>query len=94
MHQMIEVMTSLIKEMENVEGPNFQEKSVQEKRDNQKVGHLGRSKLISYCAQIKPFMRQIDSPKLNSRANPTDLVDVSNLNHLSGKRNFIKGPTK
>ena len=93
MHQMIEMMTSLIKEMETTEGPNFQEKSVQEKRDNQKVGHPGRSKLISYCAQIKPFMRQIDSLKLNSKANLTDPVDVSNLNHLSRQRKFIKGLT-
>ena len=94
MHQITEMMTSLIKERGTVEGPNFQEESVQEKGHDQKVGHPGRSKLISHRAQIKPFMRQLVSPELNSGANPINPVDISNLDHLSGQENFIKGPIK
>ena len=50
MHQMTEMMTSLIKKRGTIEGPNFQEESIQEKGDNQKVGQPSRSKLISQCA--------------------------------------------
>ena len=91
MHQITKMMTSLIKEKEVAESLNFQEESVHKKIDNQKVGHPGLSKFISHHAQIKPFVRQIISPKLNSRANPTDPIDVSNLDHLFGQRKFIKG---
>ena len=38
MHQITEMMTSLMKERGVVESPNFQEESVQEKSDNQKGG--------------------------------------------------------
>ena len=47
MHQITEMMTSLMKEIGVAESPNFQEESIQEKIDNQKVGHLGQSKFIS-----------------------------------------------
>ena len=77
MHQIIEMKTSLMKERGVVESPNSQEES----DDNQKVGHPDRSKFISHHAEINPFVRQLVSQELNSRANPTDLVDVSNLNH-------------
>ena len=91
MYQLKEMMTSLIKERWIAEGPNFQEGSVHEKNDNLKVGHPGQSKLISHHAEIKPFVRQLVSPELNSRANPTDPIDVSNLDHLFGQGKFIKG---
>ena len=84
MYQLTEMMTSLIKEKRIVEGPNLQEGSVHEKSDNQKVGHPGRFKLISFRAQIKPFVRQIVNPELNSGANITDSIAVSNLAHLFG----------
>ena len=38
MHQIIEMMTSLMKEKGVVESPNSQEEFVQKKSDNQKVG--------------------------------------------------------
>ena len=84
MYQLKEVMTSLIKEKWIAKGPNLQEGSVHEKNDNLKVGHPGQSKLIFHCAEIKPFVRQLVSSELNSRANPTDPIDVLNLDHLSG----------
>lgn len=91
MYQMKEMMTSLIKERWIAEGPNFQERSVHEKNDNLKVGHPGQSKLISHHAEIKPFVRPLVSSELNSRTNPTDPIDVSNLDHFSGQGKFIKG---
>ena len=57
MHQIIEMMTSLMKERRVVEGPNFQEGSIHEKSINQKVEHPDQSKLISHRAQIEPFVR-------------------------------------
>ena len=83
MHQITEMMISLMKERGVAESPNFQEKSVQEKSNNQKVRHPGRSKFISHHAQM-PFVRQLVSPELNSRANTIDPIDVSNLDHLFG----------
>ena len=83
-----------MKERGVVESPNSQGKSVQEKNDNQKVGHPGQSKFISHHAEIKPFVRQLVSQELNSKANPTDPVDVSNLNHLFRQGKFIKGPNE
>ena len=41
MLQMTKMTTNLMKERGIVEGPNFQEESIQEKSDNQKVGHPG-----------------------------------------------------
>ena len=94
MYQLTEMMTSLIKERRIVEGPNFQKELVEEKGDNQKMGHPGWSKLISHYAEIKPFVRRLVSPELNSKANPIDPVDVLNLNHLSRQGKFIKGPNE
>ena len=48
------------------------------------------TKLISHHVQIKPFVRQLVSLELNSRANPIDPVDVSNLDHLSGQEMLSK----
>ena len=39
-------------------------------------------------------MRQIVNPELNLRENLTDPIVVSNLDHLFGQENFIKGPTE
>ena len=50
MHQIMEMMTGLMKERGVVESPNSQEEFVQEKSDNQKVGYPGRSKFISHHA--------------------------------------------
>ena len=61
------------------------------KNDNLKVRHPGQSKLIFHRAEIKPFVRQLASLELNSRTNPTDLINVSNLDHLSRQGKFIKG---
>ena len=91
-YQLTKMMASLIKERGIVEGPNLQEGFVHEKSNNQKVGHPGRSKFISQRAQIKPFVRQLVSPKVNSGVNLTDTVDVSNMDHLFRQRKFIKGP--
>ena len=50
MHQITKMMTSLMKERGVAESPNFQKESVQEKSDNQKVGHPGWSKFVYHYA--------------------------------------------
>ena len=91
MCQLKEMMTSLIKERGITEDPDFQGGSIHEKSINQKAGHLDRSKLISHRAQIEPFVRQLVSPELNSGANLTDPIAVSNIDPFFGQSKLIKG---